>query len=109
MREVIDRIQYIGKNRFWNWSAVRDLNIPSLKNTRFSHHLSKNLGTLHTMSKAAAYLVGGVSMIITGVEQVQEPNNNSNKIVGEVAVGVGTLLVLTPFISAYQMSAGELP
>ena len=109
LKDVMNQIQYITKNRFFNRSSFFGCPIFSLKNTRFSHHLSKNLGNLSTMSKGAAYLLGGISLLGIGIGQLQDSTKKWNQLIGGTALGLGSTFIVTPFISAYELSGGENP
>lgn len=75
---------------------------------RFWHHLQKNLGNLHLMTKGAAFFVAGVSMLGLGLNKFypDDPTKPPNKPVGRTLVATGLLLTAAPFVSA-ALSARE--
>ena len=88
LKDVISKIQYLNKNRFLRLGQCCGLPLPMLTNTKYSHHLSKNLGNLSTMSKGAAYFIAGMSMAMLGFGQLQNPTTVPNVPVGGGAVCV---------------------
>ena len=101
--EVIGKVLYLLKSRFI--SGKTDW---FLWETKFAHHLGKTLGNLSTMTKGAAYLLGGAAFFVTGLNKFypDDPTKGSNPQVGAAAISIGTTLLASPFISAIQ-SSGE--
>jgi hypothetical protein len=96
---------YLSKPRFSNGR--------SLFSTRFSHHLSQNLGRLRVMSKGAAYVGVGVSLIATSLLQfsasTSDQTNPHRNINASVLLVAGFGFVSAPFFDAYVKSKDNTP
>lgn len=94
-------VEYLSKGRFTN-------GLIPLWNTRFTHHLSKNLGDLPKMSKAAAYVLGGIQLIVGGEleiaieESLGQPSRRNIR--GWSMVSAGYALVCLPIADAFRKS-----
>lgn len=92
------------------YAKPRFVNGRSLLSTRFSHHLSQNLGNLPQMSKAAAFFTLGSSLLINGTITLLNPSPaeeiNTKNAQGAVQIITGTTFTLAPVIDAFRKSAG---
>ena len=96
---------YISKRRFHNGKT--------LTNTRFSHHLSQSLGKIRVMSKGAAYVGIGASLIANGYLLLSnaffsdEPYER--KFVASILITAGFGFVSIPFVGAFIQSGQNQP
>lgn len=85
----------------------RFINGCSLKGTLFSQAISENLGNCKTMSKAAAYLLGGMGFFITGLGLVslkESEMGSFGNVLGMTLLVLGLLFLCSPFIDACHTS-----
>jgi hypothetical protein len=73
--------------------------------SRFSHHLNKNIaGEFSLMSKAAAYVLGGATLIALGESALAESDGRDsysrNNVRGWALISAGSGFIVSPCISA---------
>jgi hypothetical protein len=73
--------------------------------TRFSHHLNKSIaGEFSLMSKAAAYVLGGATLVALGESALSETDRREpysrNNVRGWALITSGGGFIISPFISA---------
>jgi len=109
LQNVVEKVNYLAKNRF-----ISDKSDWFLLNSRFSHHLQKNLGNLSTMSKGAAYLLAGTAIFGGGIVIVAQSSNEDlgmmEKILkGYVPTTIGSAYMLAPVMSAFKNAFHDYP
>ena len=78
--------------------------------TRFAHHLKKNLGTMAVMTKEAAYMTFGLGAFAVGLNKCLPDNGkDSNLPIGLTYMAMGASLVAAPIISAVQSAKINVP
>jgi hypothetical protein len=96
---------YIAKPRFRN--------AQSYTNTRFSHHLSQNLGQIRVMSNGAAYIGIGFYLLTSGylmlTNSILTWGAPDNKFVELTFIAMGLGFISFPFVDAYFSSEQNQP
>ena len=122
--DVISKIQYISKEKYYRIFSFTcfgwTMSMPAFTKTRFSHHLGDQLGCLQKTSKAATYFTTGLAVTATAAYALADPglaspdthstNASSQKTaIAKTAGLIGSLLMVAPFVSAFQKAKLDEP